>query len=381
MRRAAPAPLATRPRSARLLAATALSAAFWAQAAAAEVPHVVTDMPAVHSIAAQVMGDLGAPVLLLDRGADAHNFQMRPSQARALSDADLLVWIGPELTPWLARAVAGVGISGDSLELLEAEGTFRRSFGAAAQAHDHDAHGHTDAADDHDHDAADDHDHEDDHASETAAAHGDHDDGDDHDHAHDGATAATDADDDHDHDADHAGHDHDGTDPHAWLDPANARAWAGLIADRLAALDPDNAAIYAANAAATQAAISTLEAEVAATLDGLGSVPLVLFHDAYGYFADHFGLSVAGTIALGDAAAPGAGRLAEIRDMLIESGAVCVFPEVQHDPALVSVVVEGTGARIGRALDPSGTSLEPGLELYATLLRGMAAAVADCART
>ena len=76
--------------------------------AAAEVPRVITDIPPVQALVAQVMADLGAPVLLLDKGADAHSFQLRPSQAAALAEADLVVWIGPEMTPWLDRAVGGL---------------------------------------------------------------------------------------------------------------------------------------------------------------------------------------------------------------------------------------------------------------------------------
>ena len=55
--------------------------------ALAEVPQVVTDIPPVHSLVAQVMGDLGQPELLLAKGADEHDFQLRPSQAGAVAGA------------------------------------------------------------------------------------------------------------------------------------------------------------------------------------------------------------------------------------------------------------------------------------------------------
>ena len=56
----------------------------------------------------------------------------------------------------------------------------------------------------------------------------------------------------------------------------------------------------------------------------------------------------------------------------------CIFPETQHDPALIEQMAEGTGARLGGALDPVGSSLEPGPGAYAALLEGMAGAIADC---
>ena len=71
----------------------------------AEVPAVVTDIPPVHALVSQVMGDLGTPELLLAKGADEHDFQLKPSQAGAVAEAGLVVWIGPELTPWLDSAL------------------------------------------------------------------------------------------------------------------------------------------------------------------------------------------------------------------------------------------------------------------------------------
>jgi zinc transport system substrate-binding protein len=346
-------------------------------AALAEVPRVVTDIPPVHSLVAQVMGDLGTPDLLLGQGADAHSFQLRPSQAQALSEAGLIVWIGPEMTPWLDRTLGGLGAKGAQLRLLAAEGTETRSYGGAEENHGHDEHaaeGHDHGAEGHDH-GAEGHDHGAEGHDHGAEGH-DHDD-----HAR-GAEGHDEAGHDeagHDHD-DH-GHVHSGTDPHAWLDPANAGLWLGLIAGELSRIDPDNAAVYAANAAAAQEAARALDAELAATLapaKGKGK-PIVLFHDAYGYFAAHYGLNVAGTVALGDASSPGAARLSELRTGLEGGAALCIFPEAQHDPKLVVQMAEGTGVTLGGALDPEGSTLEPGAALYGALMRGLAGTIAACA--
>lgn len=312
--------------------------------ALAEVPRVMTDIPAVHSLVAQVMGDLGAPAIMLEQGGNAHNYQIKPSQARALQDADLVFWVGEGMTPWLARAIESVALNGTSVALIEAPGTLLRDFGGAVHAGDaHEAeHVGEGATDAHDH-AEDDHDHE-------AKAEGE----DAHDHAH------------------------AGLDPHAWLDPGNAETWLGVIAERLAAADPDNAATYAANAEAARARIATMDARLQAELAPVAGQPFVVFHDAYGYLAQHYGLNVAGAIALGDAAEPGAGHLAELRADLAAKGVVCVFPEAQHDPKRVAVLVEGTPVRVGGALDPSGSSLSYGPDLYEGLMQGLVDTVADC---
>lgn len=300
--------------------------------ALAEVPKVVADIPPVHALVAQVMGDLGAPELLLAKGADEHDFQLEPSQAGAVADADLVVWIGPELTPWLDSAMETRPEGAAALALLDAEGTRRREYGEG----EGDEHGHEDHA-------------EEGHADEGQSEEG------------------------------HDGHDHGSEDPHAWLDPGNAQVWLGLISVKLSALDPENAATYAANAEKAGQEIVALDAELAALLAPVKDKPVVTFHDAYGYFMEHFGLTYAGSIALGDASSPGAARLSDLRDQLEAGRAVCLFPEVQHDPALVEQLAEGTAVRIGGALDPVGSSLDAGPGAYAALLGGIARTIAECA--
>ena len=267
---------------------------------AAEVPRVVTDFGPTQSLAAQVMGNLGAPVMLLALGADPHDFQMKPSQAQALAGADLVFWVGPELTPALDHALAALGENARAVALLHLGGGTRRSLEGGA------------------------------------------------------------------------------IDPHAWLDPANAEAWLATIATELARQDPEHAATYTANAAAAQAALQALDAELAARLAPVQGRPFVVFHDALGYFADHYGLQVVGAIELGDAAAPGAAQLAHIRRVLAEGGAICVFPEAGRDPKFIATVTAGSSARIGAAQDLEAITLPPGPGLYPDLLRALAGTLTDC---
>jgi len=160
--------------------------------------------------------------------------------------------------------------------------------------------------------------------------------------------------------------------------PSNAALWVDAIAAALGHADPANAALYAANAAAARDRIGALDAEVAGILAPVGDAALVMFHDAYGYLAARYGLNIADTITLGDAAAPGAARLTALRAMLAEREVVCVFPEVNHSSRYVDVVVEGTGVRVGPELDPAGVLLDPGAGLYEALLRDLATGIADC---
>ena len=92
----------------------------------AEVPRVVTDFGPVQSLVADVMGDLGTPEMLLATGSDPHDFQLRPSQARVLAGADVVVWVGPALIPALGDALAALAPEARIVTLLDDSGTTRR---------------------------------------------------------------------------------------------------------------------------------------------------------------------------------------------------------------------------------------------------------------
>jgi zinc transport system substrate-binding protein len=306
--------------------------------AAAAAPSVATDIAPVHSLVARVMQGVGEPALILPPGASPHNHAMRPSEAAALERADVVFWISDTLTPWFASAAEALAPSATRVELKDLPGVTVLPFreGGAFDAH---AHGD-----------------EEDHAH-------DHD----HDHGHDH---------DNDHGDDHA-HDHGAGDDHLWLDPENARVWLSAIAAALSEADPANASAYFENAAAARADLDALSAEIGATLAPVEGRGFVVFHDAYQYFENRFGVTAAGSITIGDASQPSAARIAEIRERVSDIGAACVFAEPQFDPRLVETVIEGTSARAGM-LDPIGAEIAPGPELYPMLLRNMAASLADC---
>ncbi|MGF1659917.1 MAG: zinc ABC transporter substrate-binding protein [Rubrimonas sp.] len=313
----------------------------------AEPPRVLADIPPVHALASQVMAGVGAPALIVPPGASPHGYALRPSEAGALEQADIVFWVGEALSPWLHDAIEALAADAVSVELAEAQGVARLPYRMGATFEKH-VHG-----------EAEEHGHEHDHAHEADAK------ADAHDHDHD-----------HDHDRDHD-HDDHVFDSHLWLDPENAKAWLTAMATALSQADPENAARYFANAAAAQAGLDALMAEIAETVAPARDKGFIVFHDAYQYFERRFGLSASGSIVVGDGAQPSAARLAEIRGKIGELGATCVFSEPQFPPRVIDAVVEGTQARKG-ALDPLGASLEPGPDLYAGLLRGMARDLTEC---
>jgi zinc transport system substrate-binding protein len=324
-----------------------------AGAIAADVPKVATDIAPVHSLVAQVMDGLGEPFLLIDPGASPHAYALRPSQARALSQADAVFWVGQGLTPWLhhpLESLAGGAVSIALMELPKTK-TLEVRGGVNFAAHDHagheneQEHGHED---DHAHQHDDDSHHNDGHHDE----HGDH------------------------KSADHEGHDHVGDDPHGWLDPLNAIAWLEVIASELSRLDPDNAATYAQNAAAARVEMLELVADLKAQMAPSADLRFMVFHDAFHYFESRFGLTAAGAISLSDASDPSAGRVAEARATLAAAKVTCVFTEPQFNPGLIRAVAE-TGVAVAQ-IDPLGVAHEIGPDLYGNMMRDLAAGIHAC---
>ena len=292
--------------------------------ALADVPNVATDILPVHSLAARVMAGVGAPALIVPPGTSPHAYALRPSEANALEQADLVFWIGEALTPWMERPLDTLAGDAQVIELLHAPDTLTMAFreGASFEAHDHD---------------------------DEAQAEADH----------------------HDHD------DHGDIDPHVWLDPENGKAWLDLMAGALAQADPENAAAYRANAAAGKAEIDAVTADINALLTPVHTTPFVVFHDAYHYFERRFDLSAAGAISLGDASDPSPARIAEIRHIVQDLNADCVFSEPQFNAGLVDTVFEGTSAKTG-VLDPLGTLIPSGPRHYVETLDTLGHSIAAC---
>jgi len=318
----------------------------------AEAPRVVVDIAPVHALAARVMDGIAEPELLLEQDANPHAVQLRPSQARMLSDADLVIWVGPELSPWMESALESYGETAQII-LMEHDATSLRDFTPPLDAEDHEDGDHDHGAD-HDHDA--DHDHGEEHGEHEA-----HDDRDDHD----------------DHDDHGDAHAHGDKDPHVWLSVDNARAWVGAFADDLAARDPENAAAYRANADKADAELAGLIDRIEARLAPHRGSEIVTFHAAFGYFADRFDIEIAGSVRPGDATTASAGAIALLEEIVAEHGVECAFAEPAFDPGLLESIAGDTGLRIG-TLDPTGALQTPGIGHYTATLYALADNLAAC---
>ena len=313
----------------RKLSSVFATAALMSSTALADVPNVAVDIAPVHSLVARVMQDVGAPDLIIRSGASPHDYRLRPSEAKALQDANLVIWMGKELTPWMEDAVKTLSTEAAILTLLEKDETTLLEFRESVLFEEHD-----------------------------------HDDHSDEDHAET-------------EDQDHDEHAHGAHDPHAWLSPKNAKIWLNLIAAQLSTADPDNASTYFVNAAAAVTEIDTLMADVSTMLDPIRGNSFIVFHDAYQYFETVFEFPASGAISLGDATDPSPARIARVQDRIQERKIQCVLAEPQFKKGLVVTVLEGTDAQTS-IIDPLGDALEPGPALYPQLIRNMAKTLVDC---
>lgn len=308
----------------RLAAAIAFVPAAALPAVAAP-PLVVASVAPLHSLAASVTEGVSHPYLLVRGAASPHGYALTPSDSRALSEAGLIVWVGPGLEGFLKKPLATLGSRAHTLELEDVASIDllpRRRGGTWDEQHGR--------------------------PGPTG------------DGAHD-----------------HGAHDHGAHDPHLWLSTRNAETILGEIAAALSRLDPGNRRIYEGNSARAAARIAALRGEIDTMLRPVRARPFVVFHDAWQYFEKEFALNGAGAISISPDRKPGARRLVEIRRHIEEARVRCVFAEPQFSPALVETVIRGTAAR-SAVLDPLGADLVPGPGLYEGLMRKLAAGLVSC---
>ena len=152
---------------------------------------------------------------------------------------------------------------------------------------------------------------------------------------------------------DHDGHDHDHGvyNAHVWLDPALAIRQVQNIADGLAAADSEHAEAYQQNAAAYKARLQALDAELSAQLAPLAGSAIVTFHEAFTYFADAYGLVVAGVIANDAGEEPSTRQIAATCDLVKQYQVKALFVEPQYPTKSAETIARETGAQVF-TLDP-----------------------------
>jgi ABC-type Zn uptake system ZnuABC Zn-binding protein ZnuA/ABC-type Mn2+/Zn2+ transport system permease subunit len=137
-------------------------------------------------------------------------------------------------------------------------------------------------------------------------------------------------------------------DPHWWHDPRNTEAAVRKIERSLASADPSQSAEFERNADAYIARLKALDAGIAKCIDSVpaGQRKLVTDHDAFGYFANRYGLEVVGAVIPGQTtqAQPSAKDLSQLADTIDEEGVKALFPESSLSPDVAEAIARQTGA-------------------------------------
>ncbi|VVP15597.1 zinc ABC transporter substrate-binding protein [Pseudomonas fluorescens] len=276
---------------------------------------VLTSIKPLQLIAAAVQDGVAIPEVLLPPGASPHNYALRPSDVRKVQSVDLLYWIGPDMEGFLPRVLGGRSLP--SVAVQDLPGLKLRHFGA-------DNHSHAEEADEHDHD-----------------------------------------------------HRPGSLDAHLWLSPVNARVIADKMAADLSAADPANAQRYQSNAKAFDERLDALDQRLKTRMANVEGKPYFVFHEAFDYFEDAYGLKHAGVFAVAAEVQPGAQHVAAMRKRLQEMGKTCVFSEPPLRPRLAETLVAGLPVKLAE-LDALGGYTPATAQGYEQVLEKLSNDLAGC---
>ncbi|WP_077770926.1 zinc ABC transporter substrate-binding protein ZnuA [Salinivibrio sharmensis] len=267
----------------------------------AQATSVMTSIKPLQLIAAGLITEEDSLDVLLPPGASPHSYALKPSDIRALNQADVTIWVGPELELFLSKLLAD---KPSVLTLTQADNMPLRHFDGG---HHHD-HGHD---------------------------HGEH-----------------------------------NIDPHFWLGPKPTRVAAQAITEALIKAAPNKKEQYQANLARFNAQLDKTVANIEHDLSTKVQSGYFVFHDAYGYFEDAFGLEKTGHFTVDPSQKPGAKTLVTIRRGLLNHDATCIFTEPQFNPALIDAVTRHNDVNVF-ALDPLATSIQVAPDGYQVFLQDM----------
>lgn len=261
---------------------------------------------------------VAVPEVLLPPGASPHHYALRPSDVRKVQSVDLLYWIGPDMEGFLPRVLNGRTLP--SVAVQDLPGLKLRHFAQDSASHEDDDH-----------------------------------DGDEHDHDHRPGSV----------------------DAHLWLSPLNARVIAAKMAADLSAADPANAARYQSNLKGFNQRLDALDTRLKARLAGVAGKPYFVFHEAFDYFEDNYGLKHAGVFAVAAEVQPGAQHVAAMRTRLQAVGKTCVFSEPPLRPRLAETLVAGLPVKLAE-LDALGGYTPATAQGYEQLLEKLGNDLAGC---
>ncbi|MDV3503281.1 zinc ABC transporter substrate-binding protein [Marinobacter sp. M-5] len=279
---------------------------------------VVTSIKPVELLVKAVAPEDVEVTSLVPSGSSPHNYTMRPSQRRALENADVIFWVGPEMETFLSRLLGGEEFSQRTVSLMHGDEV---PAAEAVDAHHHD--------------------HHDDHNDAHSHGHG------------------------------------DGEDPHIWLDPALALDMAQDIHRALSQLEGADTEALDANLARFETSLHEAEDNIRHRLEPLANISLFAYHDAFTRYAGHFDLKLEGVLTLNPELSPGARHIAEVQDKLRAANQPCLLTEPQFNRQWWRSITNGLDITFS-TWDPLATDVESDRNGYVNFLQGIADNALSC---
>ena len=286
---------------------------------------VVVSIKPFHSLVSTVMQGVSEPALLLNGNNSPHTYSLRPSAAVKLQNADLIFWGGENLEGFLAKPIHSLAKGARVVSFEDTRGLILRPFRSGKEWQ----------------------------------------------------KLGGESENDQGHLKKHEIHRLPGNDPHIWLDPLNAQKMTQNLVRILSEVDPENAQKYYNNGKKTILRLSDLNIQLETKMSSVSSKSFIVFHDAYQYFEKRYQLNSIASVTGSSGHSTSVFRLKDIRKLIKNKNVLCIFTEPQFPPKLVQTVISGTAVKKG-ILDPIGTSLSPGPEMYFTLLNNISHSIRTC---
>jgi len=278
---------------------------------------VVTSIKPIHSLASYIMDGVGSPGLIVDGYNSPHSFQLKPSHAKMLEQADIIFWVGEDFENFLEKPLDSIANKAEKIELIKIKGINKLKF---RERNIFNEHGHDVKKEEH---------------------------------------------------VDHGNGEYDS---HIWLDPINAKIILNNITEHLIENDSKNVSTYKSNLAKALAEIDKLIIDVITKTNK--DLNYVVFHDAYQYYENRFNINILGAITVNSDVMPGAEQIHEIHQIIERDNVSCVLSEPQFNPDIIKSIAKDTNVKTG-VLDPLGANLNKGKNLYFDLIRNMSSSF-DC---
>ena len=314
-----------------------LSLSLQSSLSAAEPLQVVVDIAPVNSLVKMVLGEQGRTTMLLAPGADPHHSSLRPSDAKNLSNADVVFSVSPNLTSQLSDKFLTLAPDALLITFDEEDSGWQLPFRSLKSFSSDSSHNVAHHADDH----KDEH-HADDHKDE---------------HHHD-----------------HAGQD----DPHGWLSPKVATMWIDKIVAALSRADGAHSSVYEKNGIHAKKRLADLHSALSEQLTMHKDKKFLLEHDTLQYFEALYSLTAAGTFVAGDGESHGAGTAVRAKKFIAENGPICLFTQEGLPYHRVKAILDGSDV-IFQPIDILGVRQEAeSAELYTEMMYALGTDISSC---